>query len=251
MDWSFPKVISERLDGDQIPEGISRNFIRLPGEDQSDFYLRVTHLHHQRQRIRQIGDLSLVRNLTVLYLYENRLESIERLESLVHLQMLYLQDNRIRGIQGLMELKKLKKLFLSGNRIKRIENLDTLNALTDLYVDRQKLEPGDNLEFDPITCLALKSLQILNTSHNRMTSLNHLHKCRSLTILDASHNQLGPDPIELGSICVESLELEDGFLDDAPACAMALDKLNEGHQMLEIRREQLNRVAGFRPGSLD
>ena len=60
------------LDSDQIPEGISKKFVKYPGEPQNSFYNRVTHLHHQNQKIFQIGDLSLVRSLTVLYLYDNR-----------------------------------------------------------------------------------------------------------------------------------------------------------------------------------
>ncbi|TRY69500.1 hypothetical protein TCAL_04666 [Tigriopus californicus] len=177
------------LDGDQIPEGISRNFVRLPGEDGTDFYNRVTHLHHQRQKIRQIGDLSLVKNLTVLYLYENRLDSIERLDNLVNLQMLYLQRNRIRVLGGLSGLKKLKKLYLSGNRIRRVENLEMLTSLQD----HQHLKENEKVDFDPRTCLSLKSLQVLNTSHNRMDTLQDLQKLKSIVTLDASNNNLGAD----------------------------------------------------------
>ena len=60
------------LDSDQISAGISKRFIRLPEEEQFQFLSRVSHLHHQNQNIRQIGDLSPVRNLTVLYIYDNR-----------------------------------------------------------------------------------------------------------------------------------------------------------------------------------
>lgn len=60
------------LDSDQINRGISKSFVRLPDEDQAHFLARVSHLHHQDQNIRQIGNLSSVRNLTVLYLYDNR-----------------------------------------------------------------------------------------------------------------------------------------------------------------------------------
>ena len=49
------------LDSDQIPEGISRKFIRYPGEPQDKYYLRVTHGHFQSQKICQIGDLSPIR----------------------------------------------------------------------------------------------------------------------------------------------------------------------------------------------
>ena len=49
------------LDSDQIPEGISRKFVRFPAESQEKYYLRVTHGHFQSQKICQVGDLSTIR----------------------------------------------------------------------------------------------------------------------------------------------------------------------------------------------
>ena len=114
------------LDSDQIPRGISRKFVKFPGETQVHFYARVTHLHHQNQKIYQIGDVSAVPNLTVLYLYGNRLTKIEHLDSVPHLKMLYLQRNKISKIENLGHLRKLKKLYLSCNRISVVENLEEL-----------------------------------------------------------------------------------------------------------------------------
>ena len=109
------------LDSDQIPEGISKQFHRFPEEELADFHLRVTHLHHQNQRIRHIGDLSAVKNLTVLYLYDNRIDKIERLECAVKLQLLYLQRNRIRKLENVSHLTKLRKLYLSGHCISVVD----------------------------------------------------------------------------------------------------------------------------------
>ena len=118
------------LDSDQIPAGISKRFVKYPGEHQGEFYDRVTHLHHQSQRICQIGDLSSVKNLTVLYLYDNRIEKIEHLNAVPNLQMLYLQKNKIKEVENLDHLVKLKKLYLSNNRISVVENLQSLVSLS-------------------------------------------------------------------------------------------------------------------------
>lgn len=158
---------------------------------QVTYLLRVTHLHHQNKKIYQIGDLSPVKNLTVLYLYNNRLERLERLESVPKLQMLYLQKNKIQKISGLEHLTSLRKLYLSRNRISVIENLNKLPQLEELHVDRQNLEPHQNLVFDPRTCHALsKSLCTLNTSHNRMLRLSPLQECQRLKRLNVSGNLL-------------------------------------------------------------
>ena len=117
------------LDSDLIPHGISRKFVKFPGESDDHFHGRVTHLHFQNRKIYQIGDLSMVKQLTVLYLYDNKIEKIEHLDAVINLQMLYLQRNRISRIENLSHLTKLKKLYLSNNRISVIENLESLHNL--------------------------------------------------------------------------------------------------------------------------
>ena len=69
------------LDGEQVLEGISKGFVKYPGEEHSAWLLRLSHLHCQNQGITKISDLTSCANLTVLYLYNNKLRSIEvRLE---------------------------------------------------------------------------------------------------------------------------------------------------------------------------
>lgn len=178
------------LDSDQVPEGISRKFVRFPGEQQDHFYGRVTHLHHQNQKICQIGDLSSVRNLTVLYLYDNRIQKIEHLDAVPNLQMLYLQKNRISVIENLSHLKKLKKLYLSNNKISVVEGLQDLRGLHELHVDHQQLSTDQNVVFDPRSCAGLKNLRVLNTAKNQMVDLQPLELFPRLSMLDIGHNLL-------------------------------------------------------------
>ena len=68
-------------------EGVSKHFVRYPGEDQAAWLLRLSHLHCQnqvlvctglyvtntrRQGITKIADLTGCSNITVLYLYNNK-----------------------------------------------------------------------------------------------------------------------------------------------------------------------------------
>ena len=56
--WTLATTMSGViLDADCIPDGVSKGFVRLPKEKQADYYNRLTHLHLQGQKIRQIGDL--------------------------------------------------------------------------------------------------------------------------------------------------------------------------------------------------
>lgn len=55
-------------------------------------------------------DLSLCKNLSVLYLYDNRISQITNLNYATNLTHLYLQNNCISCIENLRSLKKLEKL---------------------------------------------------------------------------------------------------------------------------------------------
>ena len=55
-------------------------------------------------------NLSLCRNLTVLYLYDNKLNKTMNLGTAQNLTHLYLQNNNIRKIEGLKHLQRLTKL---------------------------------------------------------------------------------------------------------------------------------------------
>ena len=58
----------------------------------------------------QGDDISLCRNLSVLYLYDNHLTMIPNLMQNQFLTMLYLQNNSISRIEGLNPLIRLTKL---------------------------------------------------------------------------------------------------------------------------------------------
>ena len=140
----------------QVLEGVSRTFVKYPGEEHAAWLQRLTHLHCQNQvsatlprplvtatratpmqGITKIADLTACCNLTVLYLYNNKLKTIEALDSAPHIQLLYLQNNKIARMSGLDKLKKLKKLYLTRNRIQVLEGLLENKCLEELHVDRQ------------------------------------------------------------------------------------------------------------------
>ena len=56
--------------------------------------------------------LSLCKNLSVLYLYDNSIKKIENLGFAVNLTHVYLQKNNITKIEGLQNLRRLTKLWV-------------------------------------------------------------------------------------------------------------------------------------------
>ncbi|XP_044862302.1 protein phosphatase 1 regulatory subunit 42 isoform X3 [Mauremys mutica] len=136
-------------------------------------------------------DLSLCRNLNVLYLYDNQIRQIHNLCFASNLTHLYLQNNCISCIENLTSLKKLEKLYLGGNYITVVEGLETLEELRELHVESQRLPLGEKLLFDPRTLHSLaKSLSVLNISNNNIDELGELALLENISHFIAVDNQL-------------------------------------------------------------
>ncbi|XP_066228540.1 protein phosphatase 1 regulatory subunit 42 [Saccopteryx leptura] len=161
-------------------------------EETTLLYLKkITHINFSNKNIDSIEDLSLCKNLSVLYLYDNRISQITNLNFATNLTHLYLQNNCISCIENLTSLKKLEKLYLGGNYIAVIEGLEGLEGLRELHVESQRLPLGEKLLFDPRTLHSLmKSLSILNISNNNIDDIKDLEVLENLTQLIAVDNQL-------------------------------------------------------------
>lgn len=152
---------------------------------------KITHINFSDKNIDAIEDLSLCKNLSVLYLYDNRISQVTNLNYATNLTHLYLQNNCIPCIENLRSLKKLEKLYLGGNYITVIEGLEGLEELRELHVESQKLPLGEKLLFDPRTLQSLaKSLSILNISNNNIDDIRDLETLENLNHLIAADNQL-------------------------------------------------------------
>ncbi|KAI8786946.1 protein phosphatase 1 regulatory subunit 42 isoform X1 [Biomphalaria glabrata] len=167
------------------------------------FVGRLTHIYLENKNIDDVGDcLSLCRNLTVLYLYDNHLNNIPCLANSSGLTHLYLQNNNISIIEHLSSLQHLQKLFIGGNTITVVEGLEKLDKLQELHIENQRLPIGEQLLFDPRTLQALgTNLQVLNVSGNHLTSLSDLKQLPNLTHLMAAENELN-DMKELTQLLV-------------------------------------------------
>ncbi|XP_067568252.1 protein phosphatase 1 regulatory subunit 42 [Pseudorca crassidens] len=152
---------------------------------------KITHINFSAKNIDAIEDLSLCKNLSVLYLYDNCISQITNLNYATNLTHLYLQNNCISCIENLGSLKKLEKLYLGGNYIAVIEGLEGLEGLRELHVESQRLPLGEKLLFDPRTLHSLaKSLSILNISNNNIDDVRDLEILENLNQLIAVDNQL-------------------------------------------------------------
>ncbi|NXY82565.1 PPR42 phosphatase, partial [Alcedo cyanopectus] len=160
-------------------------------EDSGQCLRKLTHLNLAEKNIDAIGDLSLCKNLRVLYLYDNQISQIQNLDFASNITHLYLQNNCILRMENLSPLKKLEKLYLGGNCITVVEGLDEMEKIRELHIESQHLPPGEKLLFDPRSLEALaKSLSVLNISNNNIDELEGLAVLENLSSLTAADNQL-------------------------------------------------------------
>ncbi|KAL2085175.1 hypothetical protein ACEWY4_018495 [Coilia grayii] len=116
---------------------------------------KVTHLNFSNRNIEEIDDLSMCRNLSVLYLYDNQIKHLSKLACASNLTHLYMQNNNITCLEDLSALTKLTKLYLGGNSITVLAGLEDLTELKELHVEGQRLPQGERLLFDPRTIYSL------------------------------------------------------------------------------------------------
>ncbi|KAG7262265.1 hypothetical protein CRUP_000086, partial [Coryphaenoides rupestris] len=130
-------------------------------------------------------DLSVCRNLTVLYLYDNRITRMCDLGSAPKLTHLYLQNNCISRMENLSNLPRLSKLIVV------VEGLERLTELRELHVEKQRLPPGEKLLLEPRTLLGLAaSLRVLNINQNNVDDISDLDVLQELTHFSAADNKL-------------------------------------------------------------
>ncbi|XP_019942943.1 protein phosphatase 1 regulatory subunit 42 [Paralichthys olivaceus] len=167
------------------------HFKKKRGLSLPDYLKTLTHLNFSHKNIEDIGDVSMCRNLTVLYLYDNQITNICNLGFASKLTHLHMQNNNIAHIDNLSNLQRLSKLYLSGNRITVVEGLEQLRELKELHLEDQKLAPGEKLLFDPRTLLSLaESLCVLDISNNNIDDISDLAVLREIQTFSAADNEL-------------------------------------------------------------
>ncbi|XP_052255733.1 protein phosphatase 1 regulatory subunit 42-like isoform X1 [Dreissena polymorpha] len=211
-----------KLTIDLIARGTSGYTKKKRDETMHQYLKRLTHLYLENKQIDEVGDdLSLCRNLSVLYLYDNQLTCIPNMNQNQHLTMLYLQNNQISRIDGLAHLNRITKLYLGGNCITVVEGLEKLEKLQELHMENQVLPPGEKLLFDPRSLKPIsESLSVLNVSGNNLDSIKDLECLTKLTHLVAIDNHLS-DMKELAHVLGQWYFLKRLDLMGNPVCHKA------------------------------
>jgi len=164
-------------------------------------------LNFQHNLIRRIQNLSHLRKLIFLDLYDNHIEEINGLSCLKSLRVLMLGKNRIRQICNLQDLLKLDVLDLHGNKIAKIENVSHLAELRVLNLAGNELTVANNFT-------GLESLTELNLRRNKISSIHDVIDLPNLQRLFLSHNEI--KIYEDISCCASAKSLTELSLDGNP-----------------------------------
>ena len=168
----------------------STSLTRSSTESTNKYLKKLTHVHLQNKRIKNIEGLKICPNLKVIYLYDNQIENIETVNELLYLEYIQLQGNMIRVIPDI-KLIKLQKLFLNHNEISFISGLEACQNLEELHVSTQSLPDNQPLQFDPISLNAISiSLLVLDCSGNNINILEPFKVLINLQRLDMSRNNI-------------------------------------------------------------
>ncbi|KAF6020576.1 PPP1R42 [Bugula neritina] len=211
-----------KLSVDLIARGTS-GYTKKKRDEEMDHYLkRLTHLYLEDKCIDDVGeDLSLCKNLSVLYLYDNKISKIPDLTQNYCLTHLYLHNNHLTEMSNLNLLRKLTKLYLGGNSITVVEGIDKLEHLEEFHIENQQLPAGEKLLFDPRSLNAIsRSLRVLNVSGNRLDSIKEFSVILNLHQFMASDNSLN-DMKEVATLLCQWRQLHRLDLDGNPLCHKA------------------------------
>ena len=150
----------------------------LEGEEQ----LKLINFQHNS--ISRIENMSALRSLIFLDLYNNQIQSISGLEHATTLRVLMLGNNRISNINGLERLPLLDVLDLHSNQIETIENIGHLTSLRVLNLAGNLIRVVDGIS-------NLVSLSELNLRRNKISSVAcKVGRLFNLERLYLSHNDI-------------------------------------------------------------
>ena len=92
---------------------------------------RTAYLDLGNNKLTDISDLKIFKNLQYLYLYNNKIKDISILKDLIKLKYLYLNDNEIKDISVIKDLNNLKELNINNLKLEsyQIQYIKSLEYL--------------------------------------------------------------------------------------------------------------------------
>ncbi|XP_077320515.1 leucine-rich repeat-containing protein 9 isoform X1 [Lithobates pipiens] len=186
-DHVKPRCLS-LLPSAQILSHISKNCLDPYADFNNSWYLRITSINFDGQKLSKITNLEKLENVRWASFSNNYLTKTGGLEKCTKLEELCLDGNSITKLEGLSNLVKLRRLSINDNKLTSIDK-EVIDNLSHLHF----LSAENNI----ISCLAgLQKAYLLielYLSNNRISSnqeIYHLKGLNNLVILDLCGNPI-------------------------------------------------------------
>lgn len=182
----------------------------ISNADGLQFFTSTGILKIRNNKLTNLSQLGLMKNLRRAYINGNKITTIPNLSALYQLIDLFIADNKITSISGLENITTLQFLNFAGNEISEIPDLSKLVNLKTLSVgynpiilmpDLSMLLSLQRLEIDHTTISIVPSLsklinlEIFNCDRTNYSNLSDLDLNTKLVTLIASNSKLSSLPI--------------------------------------------------------
>ncbi|XP_068737471.1 leucine-rich repeat-containing protein 9-like isoform X3 [Montipora capricornis] len=186
-DQNKPRTLSLVPTAQSILANSQNKPVRLIDDD-SQWFIKVTAVNLDDQRLGKIANMEPLVNLRWASFNNNDLTKIEGLEACVHLEELSIEKNCISKFEGLSKLFKLQWLNLSGNNLTTLDTgvLEKLSDLRYLSVENNFITNLRGLQNS-------QSLQELYIGNNQLSNIREIFNLKvipNLLILDLCGNPL-------------------------------------------------------------
>ncbi|XP_018417573.1 PREDICTED: leucine-rich repeat-containing protein 9-like [Nanorana parkeri] len=182
-----PRCLS-LLPSAQILSQISKNCLDPYAECNNSWYLRITSINFDGQKLSKISHLEKLENLRWASFSNNYLTNTEGLENCVKLEELCLDGNNITKLEGLSKLIKLRRLSINDNQLASFakEVIDNLPHLHYLSAENNSISCLGGLQ----KAYLLIELYLSNNQISSNQEIYHLKGLNNLVILDLWGNPI-------------------------------------------------------------
>ena len=178
-----------------------------PQRDSTSNQLKIEVLNLSDNEHLDLVGLSMMPDLSELYLGTNRIDDLSPLARLVDLDVLDLSDNAVVDLTPLSGLRHLRVLDLSDNLISDLTSLIGLTALRRLDLSGNRV-----VDLRPLT--GLRNLEVLVLDANQVRDLAPLYGLDDLVHLSLRNNQLADAAVLGGLRSLQRLDLVGNELQD-------------------------------------
>lgn len=184
-DHSKPRTLSLVPTAQAILANSQNKPVKLMDDD-SQWFLKVTAVNLDNQRLGKLANMEQLENLRWASFNNNDFTKIEGLESCIHLEELSIENNCISKFEGLSKQTKLKWLSLAGNNLASLDTgvLEKMPELRYLSVENNAITYLRGLQNN-------QNLQELYIGNNQLSNIREIFNLKTITnllILDLCGN---------------------------------------------------------------